>query len=264
MNAITLFPLTSALHDEASVSRITDGFLADIFPDGGYDFAGSDFADDDGSGLAFSGDFALRNPVPGVMEGQDLFVHYWNCMPREYISSACLHLVRRSLLDQANLRFCEGLIHEDELFTPQLYAWAHRAAFTDAKLYLYRIRPGSIITAPKAIARIDALLRIAQLLHAWLVEHAEELAAPFIDAIAADIAHIQFLGFNDATALDPEILEAYVNTLSTQDRIDFDLRILMSNLFLSEIHEDLKSSRALAVGNAVVAIPRAIRDKLRP
>lgn len=44
MNAITIFTLTSALHDEASVSRITDGFLADIFPDGDYDFAGSDFA----------------------------------------------------------------------------------------------------------------------------------------------------------------------------------------------------------------------------
>ena len=44
MNTIAIYTLTSALHDEASVARITDGFLADIFPDGGYDFPGSDFS----------------------------------------------------------------------------------------------------------------------------------------------------------------------------------------------------------------------------
>ena len=44
MNTIAIYTLTSALHDEASVARITDGFLADIFPEGGYDFPGSDFS----------------------------------------------------------------------------------------------------------------------------------------------------------------------------------------------------------------------------
>ena len=51
MNPIAIYTLTSALHDEASVSRITDGFLADIFPEGGYDFPGSDFSGFGGGAL---------------------------------------------------------------------------------------------------------------------------------------------------------------------------------------------------------------------
>lgn len=43
MNGISIFTLTSSLHDEASVSRISDEFLDSVLPDG-YDFRGADLS----------------------------------------------------------------------------------------------------------------------------------------------------------------------------------------------------------------------------
>ena len=43
MHPVAIYTLTSSLHDESSVSAITDRFLGDIFPEGGYDYRGSDF-----------------------------------------------------------------------------------------------------------------------------------------------------------------------------------------------------------------------------
>ena len=42
---IAVYTITSGLHDEASVNRLSDEFLAGVFPDGNFDFKGSNFAD---------------------------------------------------------------------------------------------------------------------------------------------------------------------------------------------------------------------------
>lgn len=40
-----IYTITSGLHDEASVARLSDAFLGGIFPDGGYEMRGADFSD---------------------------------------------------------------------------------------------------------------------------------------------------------------------------------------------------------------------------
>ncbi len=40
-----VYTITSGLHDEASVSRISDAFLSGVFPEGEFDYRGSDFSD---------------------------------------------------------------------------------------------------------------------------------------------------------------------------------------------------------------------------
>ncbi|MBR1569963.1 MAG: hypothetical protein IJ651_04455 [Bacteroidales bacterium] len=40
-----VYTITSGLHDEASVSRLSDDFLGSVFPEGDYDFRGADFSD---------------------------------------------------------------------------------------------------------------------------------------------------------------------------------------------------------------------------
>lgn len=42
---IAVYTITSGLHDEASVARLSDEFLQSIFPSGEYDFRGADFQD---------------------------------------------------------------------------------------------------------------------------------------------------------------------------------------------------------------------------
>ena len=40
-----VYTITSGLHDDAAVSRISDEFLQGVFPQGGYEFKGADFRD---------------------------------------------------------------------------------------------------------------------------------------------------------------------------------------------------------------------------
>ena len=42
---IAVYTITSGLHDEAAVSRLSDAFLSGVFPDGDFIFRGSDFTD---------------------------------------------------------------------------------------------------------------------------------------------------------------------------------------------------------------------------
>ncbi|MBO4468927.1 MAG: hypothetical protein J5740_00930 [Bacteroidales bacterium] len=45
MNNIAVYTLTSPLHDAAAIDVSTKAFLAEVFPEGGYDLCGADYAD---------------------------------------------------------------------------------------------------------------------------------------------------------------------------------------------------------------------------
>lgn len=72
-------------------------------------------------------------------------------------ASACLNFIRRELLMKNNLDFKEGLIHEDELFTPQLYALANTMMYIPRMFFHRRVRQGSIMTSVKIEKTLDVL-----------------------------------------------------------------------------------------------------------
>jgi L-fucose isomerase-like protein len=47
----TIYTITSSLHDERAVNRLSDAFLQGVFPEGDYDFKGADFSDFGTGGL---------------------------------------------------------------------------------------------------------------------------------------------------------------------------------------------------------------------
>ena len=202
-----------------------------------------------------------RTPIEGVLSGPELFTEYWR--KREYTSPAWLHFVRRSLLVEADLRFCEGLLHEDELFTPMLYAHAKRAMFLDEQWYCHRIREGSIMTNPKTLEYVKSFWLIASVLHAWLLDHADEYDGAFLDAMAQDICYIRDAAFVDLQQLDAEQVAAFVETLDAQARIDFDLTARYASDQPEQRIQALKDSRTYKVGELAVALPRMIRDGVR-
>lgn len=63
-------------------------------------------------------------------------------------SSACSYIFCKSILN--GLRFTEGILHEDEEFTPLLILNCGMMCHTSIKAYYYRLREDSIITATDA------------------------------------------------------------------------------------------------------------------
>ncbi|CUO20008.1 Chondroitin polymerase [Turicibacter sanguinis] len=58
------------------------------------------------------------------------------------------NLYKKSFLEKNNFNFYEGIIHEDEEFTPRVVLKAERLKLVDGVGYVYRKREGSITTAP--------------------------------------------------------------------------------------------------------------------
>ena len=70
-------------------------------------------------------------------------------------ASACTKLIRKDVFNR--LRFKDGIIHEDELFTTHLINQAARAVYISNPLYMYVQRPGSIITSKFSPKRLDII-----------------------------------------------------------------------------------------------------------
>ena len=91
----------------------------------------------------------------GPVSGSDYLRH------NNVRASACGYLFRHTLL--STLRFHEGILHEDEEFTPQLLLRAEQVYETDATAYYYRKRNGSIMERRDnrwKMRRLDDLLSV--------------------------------------------------------------------------------------------------------
>lgn len=84
-----------------------------------------------------------------------------------YRASACLSFIRLDLLRSAGLRFYPGMLHEDELFTPQLYLSAARVGRIDRAFFKRRVRAGSIMGAPFSMRNMTGYLTAARELRRW-------------------------------------------------------------------------------------------------
>lgn len=110
-------------------------FSAYTFTDGCEDFA-----------WASDGGYKYKGCYPGVYRGMDalqMFLANGDVFP-----SCCLIFTRRKTIEKNALRFCEGIIHEDNLFHFQLMALSERTAVYNQPVYYRRVRDGSIMSTP--------------------------------------------------------------------------------------------------------------------
>lgn len=84
-----------------------------------------------------------------------------------YRASACLSFIRLALLRETGLRFHPGMLHEDELFTPQLFLSAARIGRIDRAFFKRRVREGSIMGAAFSMRNMAGYLTAARELRRW-------------------------------------------------------------------------------------------------
>lgn len=77
-----------------------------------------------------------------------------------FVMSPWASLYRRQFLVDNSLRFKEGILHEDEEFSPRAQFLAKRIAHTDAIVYNYFQRFGSIMKSSRSELRVSSFLAI--------------------------------------------------------------------------------------------------------
>ncbi len=103
-----------------------------------------------------------------------------------------LRCYRRAFLDTQRLRFREGILHEDNHFTPRACLAANKVRVIPDALYHYRIRQGSIMTTRSLRSRQD-MLRIANELAA-IFTHRDDLNRSVVYCALTHHYQVAFLG----------------------------------------------------------------------
>lgn len=78
----------------------------------------------------------------------------------EYRTAVPLNMYKTDYLRDNGIRFYEGILHEDELFTFQVFNADGLVAHCNKELYARRIRPASIMTASGMSRRYESMLAI--------------------------------------------------------------------------------------------------------
>jgi len=197
-----------------------------------------------------------RADVPGVFTGADIYVELERT--GAFRPSACLFLMRRSMIERAGLRFEEGIIHEDLLFTMMCIPLAQRAAFLNETFYQRRMRAHSTMTSARSVRNIRGHLVASMRMEEWIKSHADEFDAAFCDAYCARIHHTWQLVAEDVRTIGMEEVAAFRETLERRERIALDLHGIGPAAAMGEVLD----STTFKVGRAIMAIPTAIKDRL--
>ena len=108
-----------------------------------------------GEGIA-SSDFSQRNQETAFTVSGETFLTE-AVTNHHYVPMVYNYLYRRSFIEQYELRFEPGILHEDELWTPIALTKAKWVASISNTTYLYRQHGASIMSASKAERRIVSL-----------------------------------------------------------------------------------------------------------
>ncbi len=138
----------------------------------------------------------LRNTnlldVP-VTDGQDILYNQIN--NNDYRMEVWTNLYKHDFLKTNKLEFVEGILHEDEEFTPRVLLMAKRVKIISTNDYIYRHREDSIMNSKPSIKHINSIFFIIEnLIHdfnlecdikkkkiySWLIKHLTEC---YIDKI---------------------------------------------------------------------------------
>ncbi len=108
--------------------------------------------------IAHSADIAGR-----VMGGREFLMHELEAGNMNMAS--CFNMYRKDFLADNHLSFEKGLLHEDELFTPQAFLAARSVMPSGINFYRYVIRDNSITTKADKTQNARDVIAICEMLH---------------------------------------------------------------------------------------------------
>ena len=112
-------------------------------------------------------DLQPRMPDGTVLEGEAVLRSY---SERQWPVTACNKLYRTAFLRDNGLRFKEGILHEDELWSFQIALTCRSMVISRHETYIYKIREGSITTTVASERRVSSILTILSSIQAFSKE----------------------------------------------------------------------------------------------
>ncbi len=91
--------------------------------------------------------YTRKRDYPDVLDGPGMFELL--CGNGDFVCSVWSRLYRRAFLEENRLRFCPGIIHEDEVFSLECMSLEARTGYRNMACYGRHVHPGSLMTSSK-------------------------------------------------------------------------------------------------------------------
>ncbi len=210
-----------------------------------------------------------------VQTGPELFAKMENL--RCYKPSACLQMPKRSLLVKHSIRFYEGIIHEDQLFSLQVIFLSQRVKHIATPFYMRRVRSESIMTTEQEFRNTYGYYVCLSEFQKFI--KGQDINNPdVIRAVKQRIHGLQSLAIDDIKSLTYKDLEREIQKYPLEVQYEFNMLITRlveerqkqkarQNKLINQI-KNIKKSVTFRVGKVLLFMPRkvysmykSIRDK---
>lgn len=129
-----------------------------------------------------------------MISGREYLKYEYRHHSMHMASVQCLY--RLDFLKENNLTYIPKLIHEDELFTPTVFALADTVLPTDIEFYNHIIREGSITTRKNKEKNAEAIVDICYRLEEWTKTINDLLLKQYILEHCVDLYYKVFVDAN--------------------------------------------------------------------
>lgn len=149
-----------------------------------------------------------------------------------FTPSPCLYIVKRDFLENLQLLFHPNIIHEDQLFTLQLYLYASSIQYIPKMFFKRRVRENSTMTSSLTMRNVNSYFIIVEEL--LKLSERKEIFKDVIDKhIASMLDPLMYLSYklplNDRISIALKVLKRYYKYVSNKN-----LLILLFKSFIKK------------------------------
>ncbi len=202
---------------------------------------------------------------PKVYTGQELFTLMEE--KGDFRPSACLQMPKKRLLDQYGIRFYEGILHEDNLFSLQNMTVSQRVMCISDKLYMRRMREESIMTSAKELKKSVGYFITIKEYFSFIkdMELPEDFSEALIKRMRKLYGHVIQMGQN---ATEEAVFRAFRNG-SIQDAMQYLVyaktasELKKKEAKRAKQNREIKNSYSYKIGRVLVYIPGKLKKVLK-
>ncbi len=197
---------------------------------------------------------------------------------KEFMGSVCLQLYRRRLIEDNKLRFYEGIIHEDNLFSFQCMILAQKVGYIKSAFYHRRVRGESIMTSNQSMKNVQGyIVSYAEMLAFMREREVSAEAFPYISEYlfnsifgnARRIFHTLDIAGSDAVLTRGDFCAAHFldfikqSTDTSLERSYIKAENANLRRRVTEVENDYRNSTSFRIGSAITLLPRMASTAVR-
>lgn len=141
---------------------------------------------------------------------------------KEWISVVWLGVYRREFLNEYQIRFIEGIIHEDDSFILQCLHFAKQTRYFNEKWYRYRIRAFSIMKSKNAMQDYNGFLSAAEISIGILKNHLDSDGMKWLVGryLFSTIKYLFQLPYKQQV-IEKNRMKSFVNTIPNYKKLPY-------------------------------------------